>query len=149
MKSLSEIAVSKFLDGYNCAQSVFYSFCEMLKQDKNVALKISSGFGAGMGRKGEICGAVTGGIMVIGSKFGRGEKDDQSFSETTYRKTIELMDSFTRKYETCLCRQLLNGCDLTTEEGRKQFKEKDFRNKICRGYVKSVVEIVEDLLNQH
>ncbi len=148
MKNFSEIAVSKFLDGYNCAQSVFYSFCEILKMDKNIALKISSGFGAGMGRKGEICGAVTGGIMVIGSKFGRGEKDDQSFSETTYRKTIELMDSFTRKYQTCLCRQLLNGCDLTTEEGRKQFKEKYFRNKICRGYVKSVVEIVEDLLNQ-
>jgi hypothetical protein len=71
-----------------------------------------------------------------------------AFSETTYRKTIELMDSFTRQYETCLCRQLLNGCDLTTEEGRRQFKENDFRNKICRGYVKSVVEIVEDLLNQ-
>ncbi len=86
--------------------------------------------------------------MVIGSKYGRGEKDDPAFSETTYRKTIELMDSFTHQYETCLCRKLLNGCDLTTEEGRRQFKENDFRNNICRGYVKSVVEIVEDLLNE-
>lgn len=148
MQNLSEIAVSKFLDGFNCAQSVFYSFCEVLKMDKNTALKLSSGFGGGMGHKGEVCGAVTGGIMVIGSKFGRGEKDDQSFSEITYQKTTELMDKFTGQYGTCLCRQLLNGCDLTIEEGRKQFKENDLKNKICLGCVKSVVEIVENLLNQ-
>jgi C_GCAxxG_C_C family probable redox protein len=148
MKNFSEIAVSKFLDGYNCAQSVFYSFCEILKLDKNTALKLSSGFGGGMGHKGEVCGAVTGGIMVIGSKFGRGEKDDQSFSEITYQKTTELMDKFTGQHGTCLCRQLLNGCDLATEEGRKQFKENDLKNKICLGCVKSVVEIVENLLNE-
>ena len=64
-----EQAVSKFAEGYNCAQSVLFSFCDDLGMDKDKALKIACGFGAGMGRKEEVCGAVTGGIMVIGAKY--------------------------------------------------------------------------------
>ncbi|HPP50955.1 MAG TPA: C-GCAxxG-C-C family protein, partial [Spirochaetota bacterium] len=62
----SQVAIAKFTKDYNCAQSVLFSFCDYLNCDKDVALKISCGFGAGMGRKEEVCGAVTGGIMVIG-----------------------------------------------------------------------------------
>jgi hypothetical protein len=49
MKTKSEIAVEKFLGGYNCAQSVLYSFCDDLGFEKNIALKLACGFGAGMG----------------------------------------------------------------------------------------------------
>ncbi|MCX6089677.1 MAG: C-GCAxxG-C-C family protein [Candidatus Atribacteria bacterium] len=83
MKSRTEIAISKFLGGYNCAQSVFYSFCDDLQFDKNTALKLACGFGAGMGRKEEVCGAVTGGILVIGAKYGRDEKSDRTSTEAT------------------------------------------------------------------
>ena len=46
----SEQAVAKLMEGYNCAQSVF-SLCYDLKIDKDIALKMACGFGAGMGRK--------------------------------------------------------------------------------------------------
>ncbi len=146
MKTKSEIAVEKFLDGYNCAQSVFYSFCDDLKFEKNTALKLACGFGAGMGRKQEVCGAVTGGIMVIGAKYGRGEKEDRSATDLTYKKTRELMDRFAAKYGTFICRRLLNGCELTTEEGQKQFKENDLLHKVCKPCVQSVVEILEEIM---
>ena len=87
MKSKSEIAVEKFLGGFNCAQSVFYSFCDDLQFDNNTALKIACGFGAGMGRKEEVCGAVSGGVLVLGIKYGRGEKDEKTATELTYAKT--------------------------------------------------------------
>ena len=77
MESKSEIALAKFAEGFNCAQSVFYSFCDDLQFEKNTALKMACGFGGGMGRNGEVCGAVTGGILAIGTKYGRGEKDDR------------------------------------------------------------------------
>ena len=54
----SEQAISKFMEGYNCAQSVFFSFCDDLKIEKDKALKMACGFGAGMGRKEEVCGAA-------------------------------------------------------------------------------------------
>ena len=146
MKNRTEIAVSKFSEGYNCAQSVFYSFCDTLQFDKNTALKIACGFGAGMGRKEEVCGAVSGGIMVIGAKYGRGERDDRTATELTYRKTRELMDRFEKKHGTFICRKLLNGCELTTEEGQKHFKEHNLSDTICQPCVQSVVEILDSIM---
>jgi len=146
MKNRTEIAISKFLEGYNCAQAVFYSFCDALQFDKNTALKMACGFGAGMGRKEEVCGAVTGGIIVIGTKYGRGEKDERTATELTYKKTRELMDQFDKKHGTFICRKLLNGCELTTEEGQKHFKENNLINKTCKPCVQSVVEILDSIM---
>jgi C_GCAxxG_C_C family probable redox protein len=145
MKTKSEVALEKFIEGYNCAQSVFYCFCDDLEFDKNTALKLACGFGAGMGRKQEVCGAVTGGIIILGAKYGRGENADRSATELTYKKTRELMDRFAAKHGTFICRQLLGGCELTTEDGQKRYKENDLFNKVCKPCVQSVVEILEIL----
>jgi len=142
----SELAVAKFVSGYNCAQSVFFAFCDDVEVDKDKALKIACGFGAGMGRKEEVCGAVTGGVMVIGAKYGRGENDAQKETEITYVKTRELMNQFSQKYGSFICRQLLNGCDLSDDEGHKRYLENDYRNKICKPCVQSVVEILEGII---
>ena len=142
----SEQTVSLFMKGYNCAQSVLFSFCDDLKIDKDRALRIACGFGAGMGRKEEVCGAVTGGILVLGAKYGRGINDDRSATEVTYAKTRELMEQFAERHGTFICRKLLNGCELTTEEGHKQFKEMDLFNKTCKPCVLSVVEILESIM---
>lgn len=146
MKTKKEIAVERFLGGYNCAQAVFFAFCRDFQVDENIALKIACGFGAGMGRKEEVCGAIAGGIMVIGSKYGRGENDDRTLTDNTYQKTRELMERFSEKHGTFICRKLLDGCELTTEEGQKYFKENDLLNKTCRACVESVVEILEGIL---
>jgi C_GCAxxG_C_C family probable redox protein len=146
MSSKSEVAAGKLIEGFSCAQSVFYSFCDDFHFDKNTALKIACGFGAGMGRKEEVCGAISGGIMVLGIKYGRGEKDEKTATELTYAKTRELMDKFTQRNGTFICRKLLNGCELTTEQGQKEFKEKDFLNKTCKQCVQSAVEILENTI---
>jgi C_GCAxxG_C_C family probable redox protein len=142
----TEIAVAKFLEGYNCAQSVLYSYCDVIHFDKNTALKMACGLGAGMGRKGEVCGAVTGGILVIGAKYGRGERDDQTAKELAYEKTSELMDRFEKKHGTFICRKLLGGCELSTEEGQKYFKENELSHKTCKLCVQSVVEILDSIM---
>jgi C_GCAxxG_C_C family probable redox protein len=142
----SELAVSKFIEGYNCAQSVFFSFCDDLEMDKDKALKMACGFGAGMGRKEEICGAVSGGILVIGATYGRGENDDRKATEVTYAKIRELMDQFAKRHGTYMCRKLLNGCELTTEEGQKSYLGNDLFHKVCIPCVQSVVEILDDII---
>jgi len=141
-----EQAVLKFAEGYNCAQAVLFSFCDDLGLDKDKALKIACGFGAGMGRKEEVCGAVSGGIMVIGAKYGRGENEGRKVTDNTYIKIRELMNQFAQRHGTYICRELLNGCELTTEEGQKAFKDNDYFNKVCKPCVKSVVEILERII---
>ena len=92
-----------------------------------------------------MCGSVTGGILVLGLRHGRGENDDSADMEFTYAKTRELMDRFAAKHGTCICRQLLNGCDLMSEEGRNFFKKNELREKTCRPTVETVVEILESM----
>ena len=142
----SDEAVAKFVSGFNCAQAVLFSFCDDLGLDKDKALKIACGFGAGMGRKEEVCGAVSGGIMVIGAKYGRGENEDRKVTDNTYTKIRELMTQFSQRRGTYICRKLLNGCELTTEEGQKTYIGNDYFNKICKPCVKSVVEILETII---
>jgi C_GCAxxG_C_C family probable redox protein len=146
MKTKSDTASALFLQGYNCAQAALFPFCEALQIDENTALKMACGFGGGMGRKGEVCGAVSGGILAIGLKHGRGKNDDGAAGERTNAKTQELMEQFAEKNGHYICRKLLNGCDLTTAEGRARHKENDDRNTICLQCVRSAVEILERIL---
>lgn len=145
-RSRTEKAVDKFLDGYNCAQSVLYAFCDDLDLDPDIALKLLCGFGAGMGRKEEICGAVSGGAAVLDMMYGRGAEDDKSATRRTYEKVAELMDRFKERRGTYICRQLLGNCDINTEEGAKYFKENDLLNKTCRQCVQTAAEILEEMM---
>ena len=146
MKPKTEIAGEKFLAGYNCAQSVLYAFSDALQFDKNLALKLACGFGVGMGRKQEVCGAISGGIIAIGLKHGRGEGQDRTPTEETYRKVRELMSRFESAHRTCHCRALLGGCDLNTPAGQQAFKDAGLLRKVCAPCVKSVVQALEEIL---
>ena len=55
-------------NGFNCAQSVFAAFCDLTGIEEKTALKIAGGFGGGV-KVGEICGAASGAVMVIGALF--------------------------------------------------------------------------------
>jgi len=145
MSIRSEIATTRFLSGYNCAQAVLDAFRDETGLDQDLALKIATGLGAGMGRKQEVCGAVTGGILVLGLRHGRGTTDDHSATERTYLRTRELMDRFAAKHGSCLCRQLLQGYNLATEEGLRRAKADDIINKVCRPCVQTVVETLEQM----
>jgi C_GCAxxG_C_C family probable redox protein len=72
--------------------------------DEDLALKIATGSGVGMGRKQEVCGAVTGGILVLGLRYGRGNTGDHLATDLTYLRTRELMDRFTAQHGSYLCR---------------------------------------------
>jgi len=146
MSARNDVAEEKFFAGYNCAQAVLHSFCDDLGLDKDAALRMACGFGAGMARKQEVCGAITGGIIALGLKHGRGERQDRKPTEETYRKVRELMTRFESRHGTCLCRALLNGCDLNTAAGQRSFAENDLQNKICKGCVTTVVEALEEIL---
>ncbi len=141
----SDRAAEKFLSGYNCAQAVLWSFSDQCGLAPETALKIACGLGAGMARRQEVCGAVTGGILVLGLIHGRGEGQDRTATEQTYAKTLELMRRFEASYGTCNCRQLLDGCDITTEEGRKAFMDRDLLNHTCKACVQTVVTILEEM----
>ena len=148
MKTRSDKATEKFLSGYSCAQTVLWSFCEEFGLHPDTALKIACGFGAGVARRQEICGAVTGGIMVLGLTFGRGEEQEVTAMDDTYAKAQELIRRFEAQHGSSNCRQLLGGLDITTEEGHDDFETRDLINHTCKPCVQTVISVLEEMMKE-
>jgi C_GCAxxG_C_C family probable redox protein len=142
--SRSENAKDLFLSGYNCAQSVLLSFADDLKFSKELAQKMAVGFGGGMGKQQETCGAVTGAIMVLGMLKGEEVNNNDELKSASYSAVKDLTRDFVAEYKTTQCRELI-GCDLNTPEGSAKFKEDKIMETVCAGCVKKAVQIVENL----
>ncbi|MEN8228374.1 MAG: C-GCAxxG-C-C family protein [Bacteroidota bacterium] len=142
----SDQAKELFLSGYNCAQSVVLSFADDLKFSKELGQKMASGFGGGMGKQQETCGAVTGAIMVLGLLKGEQVNNNDELKSQAYSSVKELIRDFVAEYQTTQCRELI-GCDLNTPEGSEKFEKEKILERVCAGCVKKAVEIVESLTN--
>jgi C_GCAxxG_C_C family probable redox protein len=135
-------ASALFAAGFNCAQSVLGAFASAVGLEKEVALRIATGFGAGMGRQQEVCGALTGAYMVIGCRHGMTDAKDFSTKEVAYARVQKLTAAFAEKHGSIRCRDLL-GCDLSTEEGRSVFKNGDMARTWCAGFVRDAAMLVQ------
>ena len=128
--------------GHSCAQAVFSAFAEQLGLDYQTAVKVSSGFGGGMGL-GSVCGAVTGSILAIGLKFGG---VDPQAKKQTAQLVREFTDRFKVQRQSLMCRDLLGG-DLSTPEGFQTATEKKLF-AVCPGIVTDAAKILVELLNE-
>lgn len=144
METKIEKAISSFKSGYNCAQSVVLAFKDELGFDENQALSISVGFGGGMGRLQEKCGAVTGAFMVIGLYASKKNQDNISRKNSSYAMIQQFDQRFKSLHQTTQCRDLLN-CDLKTDEGHAFAVENKLFERICQKCITDAVVILEEL----
>jgi C_GCAxxG_C_C family probable redox protein len=146
-KSTEEKAIESFRAGLNCAQTVVTSFSDDLNFDRNLAETISCGFGGGMGRLGETCGAVTGSYMVLGIVNCKKFADNTSRKEATYPMVQQFSKKFKQIYGTTDCKSLLK-CDLKTEEGHRYAKENNLFGTVCEKCITDSIKIVKQLIEQ-
>jgi C_GCAxxG_C_C family probable redox protein len=138
-------AVETYLSGFNCAQAVFSSFAPVLGLGVKESLKITSGFGAGICYKGEICGAVSGAYMALGLKYGRWKSEDATAREKTYALMREFDLQFMTRNGSLYCNKLLDG-DMSTPEGRKKINDAHRFKTHCPRFVKDAAEIAGKLM---
>ena len=130
--------------GLSCSHAVFSVYAAEYGLDKDAAAKIASGFGGGMGRMGQTCGAVTGAYMVIGLKYGAAS-GDREVKEKTYRAIREFAEQFKAKHGALVCKDLL-GCDISTPEGFEKMKKLGLHEKVCTRLVRDACEILDEML---
>ena len=129
---------------FNCAQSVFAACAPREGLSEEACLAVAGPFGAGMGRMGEVCGAVTGALMAIGVRDGQSMvTNPEQGRGPLYSKVNAFTDAFKERNGSILCREL-TGCNLTTPEGQAQFKARDLHHTLCAGLVKCAVELLEE-----
>ena len=102
-----EKAMQNFLDGYNCSQSIILAFEDLIDMDIEVALKVASPFGGGMGRLREVCGSVSGMFMIMGFLKGYNKPDDYNGKKELYEHIQELARRYEEANGSIVCRDLL------------------------------------------
>jgi len=139
-----ESAANYFENNFNCAQAVFTTFAVEDGIPEEMALKIATQFGGGC-RKGEVCGAVSGALMVLGLKYGHCHRNEPEEKARAYGIGEEFMNRFVEKNGTVVCRELL-GYDLTKPEDKEKIRELGLFQNMCPKMVQSATEIVEKML---
>jgi C_GCAxxG_C_C family probable redox protein len=142
----SDEAASYFAGSYNCSQSVFTVFAKENGFTEDQALKLSTAFGGGMGRRQLTCGAVTGALMAIGLFNGRGINDPVEKKDITYRKAVEFMEEFKSRHGSLNCLELLQGLNMNDPDDQRKIGEQKLFQTACPRFVRDAVGIVEKML---
>ena len=141
-KSKAEQALALF-KGHNCCQSVLATYAPELGMDKITALRAAQGM-PGIGGLGNVCGTVSGATLVIGLKTMNEHNIDAPEAKGKTSETVKkFVARFKKRHSSIECRELL-GRDISTRENlQAAAKDNAFAN--CPGFVKSAVEILEEL----
>jgi len=142
MNDPTQTALTRFRQGFSCSQSIFSAFAAQFGIAEDLALKIASPFGGGVARQGEVCGAVTGALMVIALKHGTTTPEKK---EEIYKISQAFIRRFEEKHGSILCRKLV-GYDISISEEFQKAREEKVFEKNCPGLVKDAAEIVKSLI---
>jgi len=136
MNERAKKASELYVGGLYCSQAVLVAFCNKYGVDENLACRISFGLNSGC-RCADVCGAVSGAILVIGLKYG----DDKTVGNL---KTEEYIKAFKEKNGSIVCRDLL-GCDISTPDGKEKAVIDNLFKTRCVDMVINAVQTLEDL----
>lgn len=142
----AEYAEELFYEGYNCAQAVAAAFCDVMDLDRETAAKLASSFGGGMGRMREVCGTVSGALLVLGMVKGYADPGDPEAKSAHYARVQEFGRRFREEKGSIICRELLAGVPVSTG-GTPEERTPDFyRKRPCAGLVYSAAQLLSEML---
>lgn len=106
MSKQGDAAYAWFLKGYNCSQSVVAAFAPQLGLTEEMALRLSAGFGAGIGRMREVCGAFCGVVTVLSMIYA--DPADPKDKSRMYALVQQAAEQYrARNGGSIICRELL------------------------------------------
>lgn len=141
--SKGELAKSYFMQGYNCSQSVALAFCNEMGFDESLVARLTIGFGGGMGRLREVCGAVSGMTFVISALY---DNDRAGI----YPRVQAAANEFREHNGSIVCRELLGlqtkGADEPTPQERTA---QYYKKRPCPELVAIAADILERYIAQN
>jgi C_GCAxxG_C_C family probable redox protein len=142
-----EKAVEYFLNQHNCSQAILMAFGPELGLSTDLALKIAAPFGAGIGRLGQTCGAVSGALMVLGLLAGKNTLQPIEQKELSYTLAREFMAEFSQRRGSDQCRDLL-GIDISTPQGLERVRAEGLSETLCPELVREAANILLEMIRK-
>ena len=142
----AEYAAKLFYDGYNCAQAVAMAFAPEMGITEQMAAKMVSSFGGGMGRMREVCGAVSGMLFALGTLYGYTE-DVGTVKKEHYALVQELAGKFREVNGSIVCREILK--NPPTDPVPSPRTEEYYAQRPCVRMVYTAADILEKYIQEH
>ena len=142
------LAVEKFMEGYGCCQSVVAAFADIYGLDETMALRVSAGFGGGVGRLRMMCGAVSGLVMLAGLDSGQTVGSDRQGKSACYKLVQELLEQSKADNGSLICAELL-GLKGPVPSGQYVASERTaeyYKKRPCASKVESAARIFANYL---
>ncbi len=140
-------AAELFMQGYNCAQAVAVAFCDVTGLDESFSAKMASSFGGGMGRLREVCGAVSGMLLVAGLLYGYDTTDDDGAKKSHYALVQELAGRFREQAGSIICREILE--NPPTDPAPTPRTEEFYKVRPCARLVLLAGRILEHYIGEN
>ena len=142
----AEKARSLFLQGYNCAQAVLCAFDDLTGLDRETSARLASSFGGGMGRMREVCGTVSGALLVLGQVCGYADPEDIKAKTDHYHLVQEFARRFKQINGTIICRELLKGVRTIPGNDPEARTPEYYTARPCLRHVGEAARIVDEML---
>ena len=140
-------AAELFLSGYNCSQSVAVAFHEELGLTEVQAAKLASAFGGGMGRMREVCGAVSGMLLVLSQLYGYDTPGDDASKKVLYTRVQALAGKFREENGSIICREILKN---PPSDPNPTPRTADFYAKRpCAKMVMTAARLMDEFIGEH
>ncbi len=151
-----DLARANFMAGYGCAQAVLLAFADLTGLDDDTAARLASSFGGGMGRMREVCGAVSGALMVLGLAEGYTELKDTAAKSAHYARVRDLAERFKARCAeggrggSIVCRELLAAAGVPHEAGgeAEARTEAYYAKRPCPELCAIAAAIVQEMLSE-
>ena len=140
-------AAELFVDGYNCAQAVAVAFCDQTGLTPEFSARMASSFGGGMGRMREVCGAVSGMLLVAGILYGYDASDDDGAKKAHYALVQELAGKFREQVGSIVCREILK--NPPSDPAPTPRTEAFYKDRPCARMVYLAASILEEYISTH
>lgn len=137
-----EKAKALFEEGYNCSQSVFLAFEDVIGLDRSTAVRISAGFGGGFARMREVCGAVSGMTAVISYVNACEDPNNHEKKKELYALIQKAIGEFKNINGHYICRELL-GLNADSSPVPTKRSESFYHKRPCGELCKIAADIAE------
>ena len=139
-----EVARQLFCEGYNCSQAVLCAFDDVTGLDRGTSARLASSFGGGMGRMREVCGCVSGALMVLGLVNGYDDPSDNDAKKAHYELVRAFADRFRAENGSIICRELLTGVQTTPGGDPEARTDAYYKKRPCPDLVACAAKILDE-----
>ena len=131
--------------GYNCAQSVAAAFADTVGLPPEQLMAMAGGFGGGVGgSRSELCGAISGGVLVLSLLHPHTDGADAAAKRALYARTKEFRRRFQEVFGLTCCGELLRARPGVTEKNPASRRLGVTAH--CDNMVVTAAEILEGML---